>query len=235
MAPAVILGNISDFHTKASSTVYNTNGLGNQRTLLLAPPSISAHPELLERVVDNHNRDTTDIQMLDRLAFGLINLPASTYDLVLLLTDADGTRSESQNILGRDVISKIVSAMKNGGCLKSQDGQFGLLDGPEKTEAILAGLVSEQDGMYKPDVTQGSSVPIRVGKRKTIGVVEGPTSVEPQQLNGKRKSVHEESIVPTGVGFVDLDALIAEDDQLVDEEDLITEEDLARPVVQREC
>ena len=214
------------------------------RTLLLAPPSISAHPEVLERIYEAHHREFTDIQMLDRLAVGLVNLPASNYDVVLLLTDADGTSRESHKLLGRDVITKVAYALKPGGIFKSQDELFGSVDSTEKTEAILAGLISQgKDGMVKPGNTESQSVPLRFGKKAnptingTNGALNGTVLVT---LNGKRKEISAEPTKPAGVGFVDFsddfeDPIITgEDDELIDEDDLITEEDLARPIIQRE-
>lgn len=211
------------------------------RTLLLAPPSISAHPELLNRVVEAHDRAHTDIQMLDRLALGLVALPAATYDVVLLLTDADGSRAESQNLVDRTAMGKLFEALKIGGKLKSQDGKLGLTDGAEKTEGILAGLIIDQDGFKKPDVGGSAAVPLRFGKKKATngnGVANADGSV-PLALNGKRKSVQVEPVQPAGVGFVDfdddLDAFVTgeDDDDLIDENELLTADDLSRPIIQR--
>ncbi|KAF2653372.1 DUF689-domain-containing protein [Lophiostoma macrostomum CBS 122681] len=221
------------------------------RTLLLAPPSISAHPEVLDKVYEIHDRSSADLQMLDRLAAGLVQLPASTYDFVLLLTDADGTTRESHKLLGRDVMTKVVSALKAGGFLR------------KKTEAILAGLVAGTDGMMKPQQTESVSIPLKFGKKKTNGTTNGATNgvtngatngingtngtngvngtvnadgSVPLNLNGKRKSP--EPAKPVGVGFVDFsddfdDPIITgEDDELIDEDDLITEEDRLGAIVQ---
>ncbi|KAF2496586.1 Fe-S cluster assembly protein dre2 [Lophium mytilinum] len=215
------------------------------RTLLLAPPSISAHPEVLDRVYEIHHRDATDLQMLDRLAAGLVNLPASTYDVVLLLTDADGTSRESHKLLGRDIMTKVAAALKAGGVLRSQDGLFGAVDGTEKTEAILAGLIKESgDGMVKPKDTQGEVVMLRFGKKNgatngTNGTNGTTNGTVPLPLNGKRKEISSGPVKPIGVGFVDFsddfdDPIITgeDDDDLIDEDDLITEADMARPVMQ---
>ena len=204
------------------------------RTLLLAGPSIAAHPEVLDKVYEIHHRSSADLQMLDRLAAGLVQLPASTYDVVLLLTDADGTTRESHKLLGRDVMQKLVGALKAGGLLKSQDGVFGSTGGPEKTEAILAGLVDGPDGMVKPEQVESVSIPLKL--RKKANNTNGDGAVP---LNGNGKREQAPSVQPLGVGFVDfsddLDAEIitGEDDDLIDEDDLITEADMARPIIQR--
>ncbi len=57
------------------------------RTLLLAPPRLAAYEEELRDAFQPFNRSTTDLQMLDRLSAGLAEVPAATYDLVLLLAD----------------------------------------------------------------------------------------------------------------------------------------------------
>ncbi|ORY03956.1 Anamorsin [Clohesyomyces aquaticus] len=214
------------------------------RTLLLAPPSISGHPEVLDKVYEIHDRAHADLQMLDRLAAGLVKLPASTYDVVLLLTDADGTTRESHKLLGRDVMTKVVSALKSGGLLKSQDGTFGSAPGAEKTEAILAGLVEGQGGMIKPEEeVQSVAMPLKFGKKEANGVANGVNGTSNANgtvmLNGKRKEPEPAAPAkPFGVGFVDFsddldDPIITgEDDDLIDEDDLITEEDLARPIIQ---
>ncbi|KAF1981119.1 DUF689-domain-containing protein [Aulographum hederae CBS 113979] len=230
MAPSVTINETSNFNAFAKSTS------PLPRTLLVAPPSVSAHPELLDGIFEAHDRNQTDIQMLDRLALGLASLPPSTYDVVLLLTDADGTRTESQKLLGRDIMSKLVAALKAGGKLRSQDGLFGNTEGPERTEAILAGLVSQgSDGMTKPDYSESQSVPLRFGRKANASTAPGTV---PLALNGKRKSVSDDAVKPAGVGFVDFgddldDPIITgEDDELVDEDDLLTAEDMARPIIQ---
>lgn len=85
------ISNLPSSSTKLSSS--------QARTLLLAPPSIASHEEKLRNVLAPHDRAFTDFQMLDRLAASLVTLPPSTYDLVLILTDADGIRKESTQLL----------------------------------------------------------------------------------------------------------------------------------------
>lgn len=207
------------------------------RTLIIAPPSVAAHPEKLNSIYEIHDRSSTDLQMLDRIAAGLVNLPASTYDVVMLLTDADGTTRESHTLLVRDVMNKVVNALRTGGLFKSQHGA---LQGSEKTEAILAGLVEGPEGMTKPVQEEPVSIPLKFGRKKVNGTVNSkanPDGSVPLNLNGKRPSP--EPTKPLGVGFVDFsddldDPIITgEDDYLIDEDDLITEEDMARPIIQR--
>jgi hypothetical protein len=233
------------------------------RTLIIAPPSVAAHPEQLNSVYELHDRASSDLQMLDRIAAGLASLPSSTYDTVLLLTDAAGTSRESHALLVRDVMHKIVSALKVGGVFKSQDGA---LQGSEKTEAILAGLVESAEGMTKPAQEEPVSIPLKFGRKKAAangtngtngasdttkpnGAVQAvnadgsvPLNLNRINLNGKRKSPEPSPAPapPQGVGFVDFSADLddpiitgEDDDDLIDEDDLITEADMARPVIQR--
>lgn len=227
------------------------------RTLIIAPPSVAAHPEKLNSIYEIHDRSATDLQMLDRVAAGLVNLPPSTYDVVLLLTDAAGTSRESHALLVRDVMHKIVSALKTGGVFKSQDGA---LQGSEKTEAILAGLVEGTEGMAKPAQEEPVSIPLKFGRKKAANGANGtnglngntngavqevnadgsvPLNLNRINLNGKRPSPEPVPAKPSGVGFVDFsddldDPIITgEDDDLIDEDEFITEEDMARPVIQR--
>lgn len=210
-----------------------------RRTLLLSPPSLSSHQEKLTQVVGMHDRKVTDMQMLDRLNMGLVSLPESTYDLIMVLSDADNTRRESQILLGRKVFELLVKALKVGGVLCSQDEQLGAVEGPEKNEAILAGLSYEAGkGFVKQDFTQ-AAVPLKLN-RKNNGVAKAAGGLESTNtgsislpFNGKRKSEDMSSGVPAGVGFDDgtLDDLDGDsDDDIIDEDTLLDEEDLKGPV-----
>lgn len=233
MAPSIdISSDFSPVVTKASTFI--------ARTLLLAPPSISSHEEKLRNVLASHDRTFTDLQMLDRLSAGLVTLPDSTYDLILILTDADGTRYESAQLLGRDLFGRIVQALKAGGKLQAQDGTFAQdVGSDELREAILAGLVAEGGAMVKPDYGASEAVPLRLRRKdKSAAVSNAGPPVTAVPLNGKRKSVDMSQSKVTGVGFVDFsddfgDPMITgedDDDELIDEDTLLTEEDLNRPV-----
>lgn len=202
MAPAVTIDNTPDFDFATPTKAYTTF----QRTLILAPPSVSSHPETLTRVAEAYDRNATDIQMLDRLAMGLVALPAATYDVVLLLTDVDSSRQESARLLSREVMERIVPAIKTGGRLKAQEGE---LQKGEQIEAILAGLVKEGDAMVKHE--QEQTVKLSFGKKKANAAAVPANGVEAVNINTAKRKNEEDlvqstgpaRVTPSGVGFVD--------------------------------
>lgn len=238
MAPAIAMDSTSDF------ALAKTPGTAsNPRTLLLSPPSLSSHPEKLDKILAAHDRNATDIQMLDRLSLSLVSLPSTTYDFILILTDANNTRAESKRLLSGDLLSRIVKSLKPGGKIRSQDGKFATEDADERRDAIFAGLIVEEGDVVKPDHEATQSVPLRFGKKSEGGAAAvtsaASTGAVSLNLNGKRKNGPPGSTQPAGVGFVDFSddfgepEMDEEDDELIDEDTLLDEEDLKRPVVQR--
>ncbi|KAL2019726.1 hypothetical protein VTK56DRAFT_9263 [Thermocarpiscus australiensis] len=205
MPPPIMLDVTSDFNNPANSTPpLSSNGRPAaadavsrpsgqpQRTLLLAPPSLAAREDRLGALFAVYPRAATDLQMLDRLAAGLVALPRATYDLVLVLTDPDGARrAEAAALLAdRAVWARLVPAIKPGGRLRSEDGSLGGGGGdavvaPEAREAVLAGLVvAGEGGFVKPEYAEEEVVPLRLGlKNKKKDGVNGSAG-----LNGVRSS-----------------------------------------------
>lgn len=230
MSPSVVtIDNTSDFDfggNLAPTTNTNTandaslQAQGTGRTLLLAPPSVASQGDLTA-VIPSYDRATTDLHMLDRLSAGLVNLPAATYDLVLLLTDADGSRhAEAASLLSRDVFGALVPAMRTGGKLRTQDSRFG---SKEVAEAVLAGLV-EKDGEFEKVEEEEVVIPLRFGKKK-VEAQNGSTA----PAVDKAAAPPVVKAMPAGVGF-DFGDDLDDDDELIDEDELMTEEDLNRPV-----
>ena len=248
MSPSIItIDNTPDFDFDVNPAPTKngnfTNFANSQRTLLLAPPSVAAQGTA---ALPNFDRATTDLQMLDRLSAGLVTLPAATYDLILLLTDADGARhAEATGLLSREVFASLVPAMKPSALLKTQDNTFGAA---ETREAVLAGLV-EKNGNFEKVEEEEVVIPLRFGKKKNGNTVQGngagqngngtvhgsagtiDVAGEPNTLDMVSPAVKPVA----GVGFDfgdDLDDYSDEDD-LIDEDDLMTEEDLNRPIQMR--
>lgn len=216
MAPSVVsIDTTPDFDmTPAPSKSVNTG----KRTLLLAPPSIATQEDKLRALFTTYDRNTTDLQMLDRVSAGFVSLPSNTYDLVLVLTDTDGTRrSEALQLLKREVYAAVIPSMKGGAKLQTQDNFFGEA---EEREAVLAGLVRSQSGFEKLDVSTGAAVPLKLGrKKKTAAPAPAPAPAPVVQP-------------PPIISSEDND-LNDDDDELIDEDTLLSADDLKRPIVQR--
>ncbi|KAL2269128.1 hypothetical protein VTJ83DRAFT_3974 [Remersonia thermophila] len=231
MPPALDL--TPDFHP--TMPAQTTATAGSRRTLLLAPPSLASREDRLSALFAAHPRASTDLHMLDRLAAGLVSLPPSTYDLVLVLTDPDGSRrGEAAALLAdRAVWSRLVPAIASGGRLQGEVPGFGQDAGSEKEaavrkEAVLAGLVAAAggaEGFVKPEYAEEVVVPLKLGFGKKNKAATG--------ANNKKEPT---TAAPAGVGFVDfsddLDLDAEDDDNVIDEETLLTEEDMRRPIQQ---
>jgi prolyl-tRNA synthetase len=235
MAPSVTIDTTSDFEMPSSNTTTTTT---QQRTLLLAPPSLAAHPEALNTILEAHDRTATDIQMLDRLALGLVSLPADTYDLVMLLSDADGNRGV---VLERSVVERVVPALKTEGRLCARQGS---LRGEEVTEGVLAGLVGEADGLKKPQAAAAQTVKLSFGKKKQQQQQQQQTKADAAAVPAnkteavnvaKRKSVDISTSgsgvvksTPAGVGFVELGDEFGNDYDEDEDMEIPSNEELAR-------
>lgn len=194
-----------------------------KRTLLLAPPSIATQEDKLRGLFSTFDRSITDLQMLDRLSAGHVSLPATTYDLVLILTDTDGTRrSEALKLLTRDVYATLVPAMKPGAKLQTQDSA---LNASDAMEAVLAGLVQSDNGFEKPSFDPSAAVPLKFGlKKKNKPTPPAAVPVIPSFPTGFAAPMGIDS--PTNHDRDD-------DDELINEDTLLSEEDLTRPIMPR--
>ncbi|OQD62631.1 hypothetical protein PENPOL_c011G00380 [Penicillium polonicum] len=192
-----------------------------KRTLLLAPPSIATQEDKLRGLFSTFDRSITDLQMLDRLSAGVVSLPATTYDLVLILTDTDGTRrSEALKLLTRDVYATLVPSMKPGAKLQTQDSA---LNASDAMEAVLAGLVQSDNGFEKPSFDPSAAVPLKFGlKKKNKPTAPAAVSVIPSFPTGFAAPMGIDS--PTNHDRDD-------DDELINEDTLLSEEDLTRPIM----
>ncbi|KAF7717188.1 Fe-S cluster assembly protein [Penicillium ucsense] len=209
MAPSMVTIDTSDDFAMGAPS----QPLDAPRTLLLAPPSIAAHEEKLHALFTTFDRQSTDLQMLDRLSAGIVKLSPNIYSHVHILTDTDGSRrSEALQLLTRDVYTALVPAMKPGAKLQTQDKP---LTAADSMEAIMAGLVQNETGFEKPNFEQASAVPLKLGGRKkkspgSMGILGGFGAAEPVAPKTDRAE---------------------QDDELINEDDLLDEEDFTRPIV----
>ncbi|KGQ03671.1 Fe-S cluster assembly protein DRE2 [Beauveria bassiana D1-5] len=224
---AVFSGITTKAATKTSS---------GQRALLLAPPSLASHADALATVLTQYDRTITDLQMLDRLSAGVVKLPSAQYDLILVLSDATATLTESLGLLDRTVVGAVADSLRPRGQLRAERASENLEATPLAKEAVLAGLVgSGSGGFTKPDYGDNDgAVSLKLGFRKKK--VNAPPAAAPAPapavgstiLNGHNSNGGaNKPAVPAGVGFDFGDDL---DDDIIDEETLMTEEDLKRPI-----
>ncbi|RWA04789.1 hypothetical protein EKO27_g10313 [Xylaria grammica] len=171
-----------------------------QRTLLLAPPSIASHEETLHNVYATFNRATSDLTMLDRLSSGLVALPPSTYDLVVVLTDAAGARrDEATQILTRRVYDAVAGS-----------------DEARRHPAPTR----------RPLTTRGRGHPRRSGVEGGRHIREGRGGGARATTLGV--PIAKKQPVVSLLLDDDLDGF--EDDDLIDEDTLLTEEDINRTI-----
>lgn len=219
------------FGTTAPTTTHKTTTTGGQRALLLAPPSLASHANALATVLTQYDRSITDLQMLDRLAAGLVQLPSAQYDLILVLSDAAATLTESLGLLNRTVVGAVTEALKPKGQLRAENTAENLETTALAKEAVLAGLVgSGAGGFSKPDYGENDgAVSLKLGfrKKKAADAPVAAPAVGSTALNGHANGAATKPAVPAGVGFDFGDDL---DDDIIDEETLMTEEDLKRPI-----
>lgn len=238
MAPLIATIDLNDDSVFSSgtttSTTTKTSTTGGQRALLLAPPSLASHAAALTAVLTQYDRTITDLQMLDRLAAGYVQLPGAHYDLILVLSDATSTLTESVGLLNRAVVGAIVESLKSNGLLRAESTSENLEKTALAKEAVLAGLVGTGTGGFsKPDYGENDgavSLKLRFGKKKAVApaptLAVGSTAIN-GSVTGNTNGVLK-PVVPAGVGFDLGDDL--DDDDIIDEDTLMTEEDLKRPI-----
>ncbi len=230
---------VFDTASTTTTTTKPTTG-GGQRALLLAPPSLASHADALANVLTQYDRSITDLQMLDRLSAGLVKLPSAQYDVILVLSDAAATLTESLGLLDRAVVGAIAESLKPKGQLRAEQAAENLETATALAkEAVLAGLVgSGAGGFSKPDYGDNDgAVSLKLGFRKKKVATAAPAPAAPAPapavgstvLNGHHTTNGgAKPAVPAGVGFDFGDDL--DDDDIIDEETLMTEEDLKRPI-----
>lgn len=220
--------------TATTTTTTTTATMTQQRTLLLAPPSLASREDRLSALFALHPRASTDLHMLDRLAAGLVTLPAATYDLVLVLTDTDTNHGTSGLLSDRGVWTRLAQAIRPGGKVRGEEeGNENWVGAEVGREAVLAGLVKGSGGVFeKPEYAEEEVVLLRFGGNKNKNQGQGQ----------EKKPVVAAPVAPVapaapaGVGFIDfsddLDLDAEDDDDVIDEDTLLTEEDLKRPIQQ---
>ncbi|PGH13797.1 hypothetical protein AJ80_06185 [Polytolypa hystricis UAMH7299] len=208
------------------------------RSLLLSPPALAAHPETLNTVLSSHSQESTDLQMLDRLAMGLVSLPVATYDAIIVLAAPQSSSVETSRLLTRELIQSVAQALRPGGILKGQDGSLGNTDATFGTEAVLAGLIPDSTGNFtKPAFSAQQSVPLKLGRKKKK---PEQTSSPPVKEELKKVAVSSTPALPSGVGLIDfsddfgtpVEDAAGSDDELIDEEELLDEDDMGRLIIQ---
>ncbi|EFE39662.1 hypothetical protein TRV_05649 [Trichophyton verrucosum HKI 0517] len=203
---------------------------GLPRVLLLSPPSLSSNPDKLAELINQYDKNARDLQMLDRLAAGLVSLPESTYSLVLLLTGIDGTNVEGERLVGRDTLQQISRALQSGGVMKYQDGSPTAINESTRTEAILCGLtVNDKGELLKPAFEEQSvSLPFSFNKSR-----------KPKKDTNSNKNEQQPAVLQNNIVILDNNTNDVfntpdgdDDEELIDEDELIDADELERPIIQ---
>lgn len=167
-----------------------------------------------------------ELQMIDRLARGLVSLPESAYDTIFLLAGADDAFSEATQLLDRGTLLVVHQALRPGAKLQFQKGKSTQEPTPAfRSGAILAGFVFGDNGEFiKPDSMTQKAVPLKF-RAKTIKSteihfpVDGINRVTPRNMKD----------VSTDIS-IDING---HDDELIDEDTLLDNDDMERPIIQR--
>ncbi|DAA73643.1 TPA_exp: Fe-S cluster assembly protein DRE2 [Trichophyton benhamiae CBS 112371] len=203
---------------------------GLPRVLLLSPPSLSSNPDKLAELINQYDKNARDLQMLDRLAAGLVSLPESTYNLVLLLTGIDGTNAEGERLVGRDTLQQISRALQSGGVMKYQDGSPAAINEPTRTEAILCGFTVNDKGELMKPAFEEQSVSLSFSFNK---------SRKPKKDTNSNKNEQQPAVLQNNIVMLDNNTNNVfntpdgdDDEELIDEDELIDADELERPIIQ---
>lgn len=206
---------------------------GLPRVLLLSPPSLSSNPDKLAELINQYDKNARDLQMLDRLAAGLVSLPESTYNLVLLLTGIDGTNAEGERLVGRDTLQQISRALQSGGVMKYQDGSPAAINEPTRTEAILCGFTVNDKGELMKPAFEEQSVSLSFSFNK---------SRKPKKDTNSNKNEQQPAVLQNNIVMLDNNTNNVfntpdgdDDEELIDEDELIDADELERPIIQRKA
>ncbi|PWW80219.1 DUF689-domain-containing protein [Tuber magnatum] len=206
---SILLDTASDF--EPATTIHT-----NSKTLVLCPPAVSSHPDLLEKSLSTFNKSSMDVQMLDRLSLKIVTLPTSTYSSVLILDDPSSTTASQE--LEPYVLQCIFNSMLPKATLRSQEETF---TRGNTLQFLVAGFMIEKDAdesviLVKPEFTGNASVPLMLRRKQRIDDSSKLSSAKTESV----PAVTEAPVIK-GVGFVLNDDDLENDDDLVDEDTLL--------------
>lgn len=157
MAPSIDMSDDLD-SLALPETTQQTKATISFRNLLISPPSLASDETKLTSMLQSYAQ-RPDLQMLDRLAMEIVQLPQDHYDNIILAHIDESSLSQVGHILPR-----LFAALKPGRSVHIPPGPQGSLKG----DAIIAGFAvnSGSDGMIltRPEHTS-TSMPLRL-KRK---------------------------------------------------------------------
>jgi len=211
---SIILDAASDFEP---ATTTNTSS----KALVLCPPSISSHPDLLEKALSTFDKGSTDVQMLDRLSLGVVNLPTNTYSSALILADPSSTTVSQK--LEPYVLQSIFNSMLPKATLRIQEEAF---SGGDTIQFLVVGFMVDKgvDGsiiLTKPEFSGNASVPLKLRRKQRVEDSAELNSAKTESAPGSTRAP-----VIKGVGFVLSDDDLEDDNDLIDEDTLLEIGDL---------
>ncbi|CUS08498.1 unnamed protein product [Tuber aestivum] len=208
------------------ATTINTNS----QALVLCPPAVSSHPDLLEKSLSIFDKSSTDVQMLDRLSLKVVTLPTSTYSSVLILADPSSNTASLE--LEPYVLQCIFNSMLPKATLRSQEETFARVN---TLQFLVAGFMVEKDVngsvvLVKPEFTGNASVPLKSRRKQRV---DDSSELNSAMLESVPTAT--EAPVIRGVGFVLNDDDLEDDDDLIDEDTLLETGDLGTLIQPPQC